>query len=192
MVTVFEEVFVPLSKLTSDPKAPLLRLRPGQQQRPSAPRTDLDRVLMLRWEESERRGRENPIAFRADVLVRAPEHERQIPPGMVMRVSQIIARDPVVNPQRKPPTLEHPPENVRTFRLTKRFRPLELHSRSARMVEMRGPAVSPRRYAATAQHNLRDDRKHITLMRRPRKSMSVRGVRFEHTTSGKSGQCSAN
>lgn len=90
MMSVHEEIFVPLSELVLDPKAPLTLLSAGQQNGPTSAFGDFDRVSVLAGEVADRTRTQSGITVRAAIDVAAPQDARDVPPWVVVHVPLVI------------------------------------------------------------------------------------------------------
>ncbi len=113
MLSVLKEILVSFTELAADPEPPLRPyLWASKQQRPAATAADSDGVLVFCPSERYSTTPHMRHTGRRDVGVTTAKDERNEPPRMIVVVSLIVRRAPVMKTKREPTKVEHPPSQI--------------------------------------------------------------------------------
>lgn len=114
-MAVHIEEFVAFAELVTDPKTPLAFLWTCQHDRPTTTRINFDRMFMESRAKANTASFHSVISIRGHVGITTPQNQRDEPPGMIVRITQIIAVNPVMHTNAKHAKVEHPPSEVGTL-----------------------------------------------------------------------------
>src|SRR4051812_41541797 len=102
MMPVFEKILVSLLELVLDPEAPLTNHGAADQQRPTTAGAHLDGMTMQGGSVSDPARLHQLAARWRDIVVRAPQNDRDEPPRMVVEVAFVVRRVPMMQADREP------------------------------------------------------------------------------------------
>jgi hypothetical protein len=126
-VTELAKVSEGTFEFSFDPESPVAYRHGRDQERKRAAGRDIHVVLILSVTKANTPGTQHIPASRTHIGVAAAQNDGQEVPRVIVEEALVITPDPLVNPDREEPEVEHPAVSVGAFRFAEGLAEPELH-----------------------------------------------------------------